>query len=247
MSEKFTTKHPYLAAVIAAFICTFLTAVGPAATQVAELAELQSYFVMTIAVILSILVGLGLLRRARLSFEEAGFRRVAPGSWRSVWLCVPFLLLEVIPLVVYGPDAFTRPGAEYAVLALFTAVVGLNEELYFRGLAYSFLARRSRKQAVIGSAVIFGVLHAANALSGTNPAEVLLQIVFAILVGIVLALIVSITRSLWIGIVWHAVHNFVSYSTEMVFDQTALVVVSAQVLILLIFAIGLWKRGTKAA
>lgn len=172
---------------------------------------------------------------------------MAPGSWRSVWLCVPFLLLEVIPLVVYGPDAFTRPGAEYAVLALFTAVVGLNEELYFRGLAFSFLARRSRKQAVIGSAVIFGVLHAANALSGTNPAEVLLQIVFAILVGVVLALIVSITRSLWIGIVWHAVHNFVSYSTEMVFDQTALVVVSAQVLILLIFAIGLWKRGTKAA
>ncbi|WP_059041952.1 CPBP family intramembrane glutamic endopeptidase [Paenibacillus rubinfantis] len=247
MSEKYITKHPYLAAVIAALICTFLTAVGSAAAQVAELAEVPAYLVMTASVVLSILVGLWLLRRSRISSEEAGFRRPASGSLRSVWFCVPLLLLEIIPLVAYGPDAFTRPGTEYAVLALFTVVVGLNEELYFRGLAFSFLARRSRKQAVIGSSIVFGVLHAANALSGTNPLEVLLQIAFAILAGLMLALLVSITRSLWIGIVWHAVHNFLSFSTEIVFDQTALVVVSAQVVILLIFAVGLWKRGTTAA
>ncbi|MNW53860.1 CAAX amino terminal protease self- immunity [compost metagenome] len=247
MSEKFITKHPYLAAVIAALICTFLTAVGSAAAQVAELAEVPSYLVMTASVVLSILVGLWLLCRSRLSAEEIGFRRPASGSVRSIWLGVPLLLLEVIPLVAYGPDAYTRPGAEYAVLALFTMMVGFNEELYFRGLAFSFLSRLTRKQAVIGSSIVFGVLHAANALSGTNPVEVLLQIVFAFLVGLVLALIISITRSLWIGIVWHAVHNFLSFSTEMVFDQTALVVVSAQVLILLIFTVGLWKRGTAAA
>lgn len=247
MSEKFITKHPYLAAVIAALICTFLTAVGSAAAQVAELAEVPSYLVMTASVVLSILVGLWLLRRSRISAEEIGFRRPASGSVRSIWLGVPLLLLEVIPLVAYGPDAYTRPGAEYAVLALFTIMVGFNEELYFRGLAFSFLSRLTRKQAVIGSSIVFGVLHAANALSGTNPVEVLLQIVFAFLVGIVLALIVSITRSLWIGIVWHAVHNFLSFSTEVVFDQTALMVVSAQLAILLIFTVGLWKRGTAAA
>ncbi|MCH1638961.1 CPBP family intramembrane metalloprotease [Paenibacillus timonensis] len=247
MSEKFITKHPYLAAVIAALICTFLTAVGSAAAQVAELAEVPSYLVMTASVVLSILVGLWLLRRSRISAEEIGFRRPASGSVRSIWLGVPLLLLEVIPLVAYGPDAYTRPGAEYAVLALFTIMVGFNEELYFRGLAFSFLSRLTRKQAVIGSSIVFGVLHAANALSGTNPVEVLLQIVFAFLVGIVLALIVSITRSLWIGIVWHAVHNFLSFGTEVVFDQTALMVVSAQLAILLIFTVGLWKRGTAAA
>ena len=247
MSENFILKHPYIAAVIAALICTFLTAVGSAAAQVAELAEVPAYLVMSGAVILSLLVGLWLLRRSRISAEAVDFRRPASGSVRSIWLGVPLLLLEIIPLVVYGSDAFTRPRAEYAVLALFTVVVGFNEELYFRGLGFSFLLRRSRKQAVIGSSIIFGVLHAANALSGTNPSEVLLQIAFAFLAGLMLALIVSITRSLWIGIVWHAVHNFLSFSTEMVFDQTALVLVSVQVLILLIFTVGLWKRGTAAA
>ncbi|WP_068784534.1 CPBP family intramembrane glutamic endopeptidase [Paenibacillus phocaensis] len=133
------------------------------------------------------------------------------------------------------------------MLVLFTVAVGFNEELYFRGLSFSFLSRIGRKQAVIGSAVVFGVLHAANALSGTNPLEVLLQIAFAFLAGLALALIVSITRSLWIGIVWHTVHNFLSFSSEMVFDRTALVVVSAQVFILLICTVGLWKRGTAAA
>lgn len=97
------------------------------------------------------------------------------------------------------------------MLVLFTVAVGFNEELYFRGLSFSFLSRIGRKQAVIGSAVVFGVLHAANALSGTNPLEVLLQIAFAFLAGLALA------------------------------------VVSAQVFILLICTVGLWKRGTAAA
>jgi len=246
MSTNFVRKHPYIDALIAALICTFLTAVGSTAAQIAELAEVPAYLVMTASVILSALAGMGLLRRSGFSAKEAGFRSLASGTVRSIWFGVPLLLMEVIPLVAYGP-AFTRPGAEYAVLALFTIVVGFNEELYFRGLVFSFLAKKSRKQAVIGSAVIFGVLHAANALSGTNPAEVLLQIAFAFLAGLVLALIVSMTRSLWIGIVWHTVHNFLSFSTEAAFDRTALAVVSAQVLILLIFTIGLWKRGTAAA
>ncbi|TYA11261.1 CPBP family intramembrane metalloprotease [Paenibacillus faecis] len=246
MSTNFIRKHPYIAALIAALICTFLTAVGSAAAQIAELAEVPAYLVMTASMILSVLAGMWLLRRSGLSAKEAGFRSPTSGTVRSIWFCVPLLLMEVIPFVAYGP-AFTRQGAEYAVLALFTIVVGFNEELYFRGLVFSFLTGKSRKQAVIGSAVIFGVLHAANALSGTNPAEVLLQIAFAFFAGLVLALIVSITRSLWIGIVWHTVHNFLSFSTEVAFDRTALAVLSAQVLILLIFTIGLWKRGTEAA
>ncbi|MNN26438.1 CAAX amino terminal protease self- immunity [compost metagenome] len=199
---------------------------------------------MASSVALSVLAGLLLLRRSDLSTREIGFRRLASGSVRSVWFCVPLLLMEVIPLTIYGPT-FARPGAEYAALALLTVVVGLNEELYFRGVSFSFLLGKSRKQAVIGSSIIFGVLHAANALSSaTQPVEVLLQIVFAFLVGLTLALIVSITRSLWVGIVWHFVHNFISFSTELALDRTALIVITAQVLILMVYTVGLWKRGT---
>ncbi|MNI42072.1 CAAX amino terminal protease self- immunity [compost metagenome] len=244
MSVNFIRNHPYIAAIIAAVICTFLTAVGSAAAQIADLGEVPGYLVMASSVALSVLAGLLLLRRSGLSTREIGFRRLASGSVRSVWFCVPLLLMEVIPLTIYGPT-FARPGAEYAALALLTVVVGLNEELYFRGLSFSFLLGKSRKQAVIGSSIIFGVLHAANALSSaTQPVEVLLQIVFAFLVGLTLALIVSITRSLWVGIVWHFVHNFISFSTELALDRTALIVITAQVLILMVYTVGLWKRGT---
>ncbi|MNO20067.1 CAAX amino terminal protease self- immunity [compost metagenome] len=244
MSVNFIRNHPYIAAIIAAVICTFLTAVGSAAAQIADLGEVPGYLVMASSVALSVLAGLLLLRRSDLSTREIGFRRLASGSVRSVWFCVPLLLMEVIPLTIYGPT-FARPGAEYAALALLTVVVGLNEELYFRGLSFSFLLGKSRKQAVIGSSIIFGVLHAANALSSaTQPVEVLLQIIFAFLVGLTLALIVSITRSLWVGIVWHFVHNFISFSTELALDRTALIVITAQVLILMVYTVGLWKRGT---
>ncbi|PZD95251.1 CPBP family intramembrane metalloprotease [Paenibacillus sambharensis] len=246
MSNTFIRKYPYVAAVIAAVICTFITAAGSAAAEIAGLKEVPASLIMTASVALSILVGLLLLRRSGFSAKEAGIRRPASGSVRPVWLFVPLLLIEVIPLVIYGPE-FTRPGAEYAALALFTVVVGFNEELYFRGLSFTYLLSKSRKQAVIGSSFIFGVLHAANALNGTEPVEVLLQIAFAFLAGLTLALIVSITRSLWVGILWHIVHNFVSFNTELVFDQTALIVIMAQVFILAVYTAGLWKRGTAEA
>lgn len=244
MMKSFIAKHPYAAAVLAALICTVLTAVGSAAAQIAELADIPGYLAMSAAVACSILIGFLIIARSGQPAAFYGFRRLASGSMKKVWLVIPLLLLEIVPLVLFAPK-FPQSGLFYTVLALFTLLVGLNEELYFRGLVFHFLRQKGPKAAVIGSAIIFGILHAVNALSGTNPWAVLLQVVFAFLVGLVLALIVSVTKSLWIGILWHTVHNFISFSTESSLDQTAITVIGIQVVIMLIYAVGLWRAGTR--
>lgn len=242
MNKAFTQNHPYWAAVIAALVCTFLTAVGAAAAQISEAADTAAYAIMSGSVILSALLGLFYIKKSRFSPGQLGFRKPAAGTAGPVWLYLPLLVLEIIPAIMYGPG-FNQPASLYAVLALFTLAVGLNEELYFRGLVFAFLHQKSSRAAVIGSSILFGVLHAVNALSGTNPWHVLLQILFAFLAGLVLALIVSITKSLWAAILWHSLHNFLSFSTEGAIDQTALIVVGVQVLVLLVYAVGLWKKA----
>lgn len=247
MINAFIRKHPYGAAIAAALLCTLLTAVGAAAAQVAALEDAAAFLIMTAPVAVSVLLGLLLMARSGQTLSFYGFRRPAAGSLRLVWLFIPLLLLELTPLIVYGPSAFNGSIGLYASTLLFTIVVGFNEELYFRGLVIGFLHSKGPKAAVVGSAIIFGILHAVNALNGRNLWEVLLQVSFAFLVGLALALIVSITKSLWVGILWHTVHNFISYSTEAVVDQTALIVVSVQVLILLVYSIAMWKSGTSKA
>lgn len=244
MKKTFVQNHPYWAAIIAAVICTFLSAVGAASAQIAEVSDIASYAFMTGSVVVSALLGLLYIRKSRFSMEQIGFRKPAAGTTGLVWLYLPLLALEIIPLIAYGPSAFNESFGLYAVLTLFTLFVGLNEELYFRGLVFTFLQQKGSRAAVIGSSIIFGALHAANVLSANNPWQhVLLQIVFAFLVGLVLALIMLITKSLWVGIVWHAIHNFLSFSTEVTIDGTALIVVGAQVLILLIYTVVLWKKA----
>ncbi|MDF2925559.1 MAG: Abortive infection protein [Paenibacillaceae bacterium] len=244
MIKSFIHKHPYGAAIIAAVLCTILTAVGAAAAQIADLEDAPAYLIMSATVACSAVIGLLLVARSGHSPAFYGFRRPAAGSLSKVWLFVPLLLLELVPLVLYGPT-FKEAASLYAVLALFTILVGLNEELYFRGLVLGFLRKQGPRAAVIGSAVIFGVLHAINALGGSNLWEVLLQIAFAFLAGLVLALLVNITGSLWIGILWHIVHNFISFGSEGALDRTALTVAGIQVLILLVYSVGLWKQGTR--
>jgi uncharacterized protein len=243
MTKTFTQRHPYWAAVIAAVICTFFSALGSAVSQIVEAEGAAAYAIMTGGVAASLLTGLLLMRTSGFSPWQLGFRKPSEGSLKQVWLYLPLVLLEIVPIIMYGSIVSHTLGF-YAVLALFTLAVGLNEELYFRGLVFSFLSRKGAQHAVVGSSIIFGVLHAVNALSGTNIWHVLLQIAFAFLVGLVLALIIRITKSLWVGILWHAVHNFLSYCTEVEIDRTALIVVGAQVLILLIYAIGLWKKSS---
>ena len=69
--------------------------------------------------------------------------------------------------------------------------------------------------------------------------------VFAFLVGLVLAEIMSITKSIWILIAWHAAHDYIANITSDSLDTRAMIVISLQVIILLIYFIGMWRAGTE--
>lgn len=102
---------------------------------------------------------------------------------------------------------------------------------------------KGRKKAIIWSSVVFGALHLVNILNGKDTLYLILQMCFAFLVGFVLAEIVSITKSLWVVIIWHASHDYISIITGDALNKTALIILVIQVGILLLYAICIWNKS----
>ncbi len=244
MKKSYTQRHPYISVILLGVLCTAITAVGSAVPQIIGLSADAQYIVITGFLLISIAVGLGIMKKSRFTFSDYGFQLNGKGSGRKVWWYIPLILIELLPIGIVGFSSEVT-GLQYIILLFFTIAVGFNEEIYFRGLAFKLMEEKGRKQAVIWSSVVFGVLHLANALGSKSTLYLILQMFFAFLVGIVLAEIVIITKSLWALIIWHTSHDYISGITGDALDRTALIILAIQIGILLVFAISMWQINKK--
>ncbi len=244
MTKTYTQRHPYLAAFLVALICTFITAFGSALSQILELEENPQILVITGFLVISVIVGIIIMKKSRFAVSEFGFRRSEEGSAKKVGWYLPLVIIEILPLLVFGinPEVMVK---QYIILLLFTVAVGFNEEIYFRGLARKFMEEKGRKKAILWSSIVFGTLHLVNILNNKTNLYLVLQMFFAFLVGFVLAEIVFITKSLWLVILWHAAHDYISSITGDSLDTKALIILAFQVVVLLIYAVCIWKKSTE--
>lgn len=245
MNKTYSQKHPYTSVILIGLLCTFLTALGAAIPQIIGLDSNPQLSVTTVFLIISIMIGIAIMKKSRFSLSDFGFRKSEKDAFRKVWWYIPLIVIEMLPLVV-GSYSSEITVSQYIVLLFFVIAVGFNEEIYFRGLAFKSMEEKGRKKAIIWSSIVFGVLHLFNILNGKNALYLVLQMFFAFLVGFVLAEIVSITKSLWVVIIWHAAHNYISSVTGDALDTKALIILAFQVGVLLIYAVGIWKKSIAA-
>ncbi len=242
MKKSYSQKHPYTSVILIGLLCTFMTALGTAVPQIIGLDSNVQIVVTTVFLIISIAIGIVIMKKSRFTLSDYGFRKSEKDTYHKVWWYIPLLAVEILPIAIAGFSSEITV-LQYIILLLFTVAVGFNEEIYFRGLAFKFMEEKGRKKAIIWSSIVFGVLHLINVLNGKNALYVVLQMFFAFLVGFVLAEIVSITKSLWIVIIWHAAHDYISSITGEALDRTALIALAIQVGILLVYAICIWKMS----
>ena len=230
----------WAAAVGLALVPVVATAVGSAAGQVAGLGEVAAALVLAVVVAGSAVVGLLLLRSRRPgAAAPAGLGR--PRRLAAVGWCAP-LLLTVVVAAVTQPVRVSGPLlAAYAVLVV---CVALNEEVWFRGVLLAVLRPSGLRAAVVGSTVLFAVLHLANLAGGQGATASVLQLVFAALFGLVAAEVAVVTRSLWPAIAWHALWDLASYAGGNPTTVTALTGLAVVCAVMLALALVLWRRGT---
>ncbi|MDQ0177959.1 CPBP family intramembrane glutamic endopeptidase [Bacillus chungangensis] len=140
------------------------------------------------------------------AFSYYGFQAISRLQAKKVLYFIPifiipcFVLFEGLNKELSLLDIFM-----YAMMMIFIAFI---EELLFRGFLINALKPKGIHFAIIVSSVIFGLLHSVNIIGGKSMIDTIVQVVFAILIGILLAQLYLITNSIIPGMIWHFVNNF---------------------------------------
>src|SRR5690625_3869150 len=103
-------------------------------------------------------------------------------------------------------NPLTKPSFSIFTLLflLMFILVGLLEEIFFRGYIISTMASRHNKKWVIYvvSAILFSIVH------GSNPNVTVLGLINIALVGLLFAYMFDTTKSLWLPIGYHITWNY---------------------------------------
>jgi uncharacterized protein len=140
-------------------------------------------------------------------WREVGYR--LPSSPRSLRLFIVPCLPIILNIAFFGMG---NPGVGGLLLFLAAALlVGFVEETYFRGMMLRALLGRGSRQAVIVSSLLFGVMHLLNVAGGANLEATLLQVVYAVAIGLMYAALALRTRAILPLIVIHGLTDFFAF------------------------------------
>lgn len=154
------------------------------------------------------------------------------GSAKEYLYFIPMLILMTGNL--WGGVALAYDGMAQVFAVLSMLLVGLIEELIFRGLLFRALLKRDPVPVAITiSAVTFGIGHLVNLLAGQGGLESLIQVFFAVAWGYLFTLVFYKSGSLWACIVVHGMVDVFSKfaaagsSSEYVYVGATIVVAAA--------------------
>jgi len=199
---------------------------------------IQSYWMQGVFMMLSMAVPVVFMWITKMKQAKIGITRVEKGSIKTVLYFVP-IIASKIGFLIFRVDSNTQT---IIALAFFTIMIGLSEELYFRGI----ILRKLRscftiKQTVILSSVFFAAVHASQAFSGTGIIIVTLTIINALIFGVIASEIVILTRSIIPVIIWHVLYDFINW-ISVAKGTTEVTLIMIQSVIMVVYAYYLWTK-----
>lgn len=150
------------------------------------------------------------------------------GWWRPVWKETPtprltprrwwLVAIPVLALLLPMGQIVTIPWSDRAVafllvVAIGTLLVGLGEELVFRGvLLVSIRENHGEAVTMLGTALLFALAHVFSSLwLGLDPAFIVIQVAALAMTGVTYYWVRRVTGRLWVGVLLHAFTDFVLY------------------------------------
>ena len=159
-----------------------------------------------VALVLSLFL-YGWIRKNKLK-QYYGLRQVASVDYRKYLHFLPLLVLATANL--WNGMVFEHAFLDTFLFIVCMLFIGFLEEIIFRGFLFKALSRKNVRSALLISSVTFGMGHIVNLLNGADFLPTLLQIGYATAIGFLFTVLFLKTKSLWPGILAHAVINATS-------------------------------------
>lgn len=143
-------------------------------------------------------------------------------------LSLPMLILVVLLIGLMGDGTTTSPLRVIMIILSLNALVGMSEEILFRGIIFGALRQKhSLILSIAVSSIVFGLLHFVNLGAGQSFTATLYQVINAACLGGLFCAILLQTNSLWYPILLHTIWNayvmvglYTSASTDPFSGQT---------------------------
>lgn len=154
----------------------------------------------------SLLTSISLVILARTGWwREVGLTTpVAGRQWLPFWLPAAWLGASIAVAGFEGTDLAT--GLKHLLLAL---LVGYVEEVYFRGIMLRALQAKGLGWAIGLPTFLFGITHLLNALGGRDPISTLVQVGYALGIGLFFAAVRVRMRAVWPVALVHGLNNWI--------------------------------------
>lgn len=161
---------------------------------------------LPVALVLSFFL-YGWIRKNKLQ-QYYGLWAVASTDYRKYLYFLPLIVLSTANL--WNGVVFKQAFLDSVLFVVCMVFIGFLEEVIFRGFLFKALSRKSTRSAMLISSVTFGMGHIVNLLNGADFLPTLLQIGYATAIGFLFTVLFIKTKSLWPGILAHAVINATS-------------------------------------
>jgi membrane protease YdiL (CAAX protease family) len=222
---SFSQKRPVLTVVIIEILLLLAVFAAGAYATIKELSYTSPVLISFIPIALTLIIYLTWKRKWR----EIGFQSLANITKRNWFFYSPFIVI----LVVISLKGFKETTlSEVIFFIFFTLLVGFVEETIYRGLILKTLLNKSVRAAVITSSILFSITHLLNVMSGQSTEQTVVQLVYALVMGVVLALLMIKNLNIWPLIIFHFLHNLIQFlgneSTAIGYDILVILVLVIQ-------------------
>lgn len=123
-------------------------------------------------------------------------------------------------------------------------IVAFIEETIFRGILLRMLLPKGTFVAVWLSSILFGITHALQLIGGQSIEDTIIQIIYALLVGLVLSLLIIDGQSIILTILFHGLNNFFNFMGN---AESSMLTAYIIIFVLFVYMLVLWRRVKKKA
>jgi len=238
---RFTSSHPFLSSFLSVlvFMFLFIPLVSLITVYYAEDIENLNLIkpnlcLIAVQTVISALMFVWM--RLTGCYNPGDFRLKGIGRGLLLgWLGLLYAVaLSIIALLSVPVEHFVVPKLlPIIIVVLQTILVGVFEEFMMRGMALNLLLKRkggNKKTlgAVLLSSLFFGAAHLSNIESSKDVFPVILQVIYASMIGVYFAALYLRSKSLLVPIILHGLFDFSDFLLPVILSPEGLKAFSEQ-------------------
>lgn len=234
MGNNVSKGHPIWLSIMFGLGLTLWIAVASAVATIAGLTDTGIMITQTCAFFVMAVMVMVYMRKKDRSLGIFGFHKLEMRKDKAALYYIPLLIIVLVQPMMGGLN--TELSAPKIILIIvFSLLVGFTEESIFRGIIRANLIQKGPVFYIVFSSVFFGLLHVANAFSGSDSLQIILQVINALLIGFILALLIETTNNIIPLIVFHFLFDALAQMTSSDIADKEIMIVSVLNILYLLY------------